>query len=65
LGGLWQLLAREAGEILFAIAFLAFIMLLTISHIAEARVSKDYGVTTTLIAAMITFVGAPRASRPP
>jgi uncharacterized membrane protein (DUF4010 family) len=55
LGGLWQLLAREAGEILFAIAFLAFVVLLAISHIAEARVSKDYGVTT-LIAAMITFV---------
>ena len=55
LGGLWQLLAREAGEILFAIAFLAFVVLLAISHIAEARVSKAYGVTT-LIAAMITFV---------
>ena len=55
MGGLWQLLAREAGEILFGIAFLAFVVLLAISHVAEARVSKDYGVTM-LIAAMITFV---------
>jgi uncharacterized membrane protein (DUF4010 family) len=55
LGGLWQLLAREAGEILFAVAFLAFVVLMVISHIAEARVSKDYGITT-LIAALITFV---------
>jgi len=55
LGGLWQLLAREAGEILLAVAFLAFVVLMVTSHIAEARVSKDYGVTT-LIAALITFV---------
>lgn len=55
LGGLWELLARETGEVLSGIAFLAFVLLMVISHVAEARVSKDYGITT-LIAALITFV---------
>lgn len=55
LGGLWELLARGVGEILLGVAFLAFVLLMVISHVAEARESKDYGVTT-LIAALITFV---------
>jgi len=55
LGGLWELLARETGEVLSGIAFLAFVLLMVISHVAEAHVSKDYGITT-LIAALITFV---------
>jgi uncharacterized membrane protein (DUF4010 family) len=55
LGGLWELLAREVGELILGVAFLAFALLMVIAHVAEARVSKDYGVTT-LIAALITFV---------
>jgi uncharacterized membrane protein (DUF4010 family) len=55
LGGLWEYFAQEAGETLIGFAFLAFVFLMVIAHVAEARVSKDYGVTT-LIAALITFV---------
>jgi len=55
LGGLAEILARAAGEILLGIAFFALVVLMAISHAAEARESKDYGVTT-LIAALITFV---------
>ncbi len=55
LGGLSEVLARSAGEILFGIAFFALVLLMTIAHVAEASESKDYGVTT-LIAALITFV---------
>jgi uncharacterized protein involved in response to NO len=55
LGGLWELLARGTGDVLLGIAFLAFVRLMVISHVAEARVSKDYGIKT-LIAALITFV---------
>jgi uncharacterized membrane protein (DUF4010 family) len=54
LGGLWELLARGSAEILLGISFLAFAILMIIAHVAETRVSKDYGVTT-LIAALITF----------
>ena len=54
LGGLWELLARGSAEILLGTSFLAFAMLMIIAHVAETRVSKDYGVTT-LIAALITF----------
>jgi uncharacterized membrane protein (DUF4010 family) len=53
-GGLAALLAESAGQILLGFAFLAFALLMVISHVAEARDSKDYGVTT-LIAALITF----------
>lgn len=55
LGGLWEILARGANEILLGFAFLGFVLLMVIAHVAEARVSKDYGVTT-LVAALITFV---------
>ena len=55
LGGLWEILARGVSEILLGFAFLAFALLMVISHVAEARESKDYGITT-LIAALITFV---------
>jgi uncharacterized membrane protein YhiD involved in acid resistance len=51
LGGLWELLARGSADILLGISFLAFVMLMIVAHVAEARVSKDYGVTT-LIAAL-------------
>ena len=54
LGGLWELLGHGSGEILLAVAFLAFAMLMAVAHVAEARASHDYGVTT-LIAALITF----------
>lgn len=54
LGGLWELLGRGSGEILLGIAFLAFVVLMAVAHVAEARASHDYGVTT-LIAALITF----------
>ena len=53
LGGLWELLGRDSGEIVLGIAFLAFVVLMSAAHVAEAR-SHDYGVTT-LIAALITF----------
>jgi len=55
LGGLWELLARDAGEVLMGFAFLGFALVMVISHVAEARHSKDYGVTT-LVAALITFL---------
>lgn len=55
LGGLWQLLAGGAGDVLLGLAFLAFALLMVIAYAAEARVSKDYGVTT-LVATLITFV---------
>jgi uncharacterized membrane protein (DUF4010 family) len=55
LGGLWQLLAGGAGDVLLGLAFLAFALLMVIAHAAEARVSNDYGVTT-LVATLITFV---------
>ncbi len=54
LGGLWELLGRGSGEIVLGIAFLAFVVLMSAAHVAEARASHDYGVTT-LIAALITF----------
>jgi uncharacterized membrane protein (DUF4010 family) len=54
LGGLCELLGRGSGEILLGIAFLAFVVLLAVAHVAEARASHDYGVTT-LVAALITF----------
>jgi len=62
LGGLWELLARGLGEILLGIAFLALAGVMVISHVAEAREKKDYGVTT-LIAALITFVLGALSSR--
>ena len=55
LGGLSEVLARAAGEILLGIVFFALVVLMAIAHVAEASESKDYGVTT-LIAALITFV---------
>jgi uncharacterized membrane protein (DUF4010 family) len=54
LGGLWALLADAVGPVLFGFAFLAFALLMAISHYAEARDNKDYGVTT-LVAALIAF----------
>ena len=54
LGGLWELLGRGSGEFVLGIAFLAFVVLMSAAHVAEARASHDYGVTT-LIAALITF----------
>jgi uncharacterized membrane protein (DUF4010 family) len=54
LGGLWELLGRDSGEIVLGIAFLAFVVLMSAAHVAEAHASHDYGVTT-LIAALITF----------
>ena len=53
LGGLCELLSRGSGEILLGIAFLAFVVLMAVAHVAEARVSHDYGVTTLI--ALITF----------
>ena len=54
LGGVWELLGRGSGEIVLGIAFLAFVVLMSAAHVAEARASHDYGVTT-LIATLITF----------
>ena len=54
LGGLWALLANTIGPVLFGFAFLAFAILMAISHYAEARDNKDYGVTT-LVATLIAF----------
>jgi uncharacterized membrane protein (DUF4010 family) len=54
LGGLWELLSRSVGEIVLGFAFFAFAVVMVTAHVAEARVSKDFG-TTTVIAALITF----------
>ena len=37
LGGLWDLLSRGSGEILLGIAFLGFVVLMAVAHVAEAR----------------------------
>jgi len=55
LGGLCQLLAGAAGDVLLGLAFLAFALLMAVAHAVEARVSNDYGVTS-LVATLITFV---------
>jgi len=54
LGGLWQLLALAMGPVVLGLAFGAFVLLITIAHVAESRVSGDYGITT-LVAGSITF----------
>ena len=54
LGGLSGLLAASFGVAMLGFSYLGFAMLMVIAHAAEARDSKDYGVTT-LIAALITF----------
>lgn len=38
LGGLWDLLSRGSEEILLGIAFLGFVVLMAVAHVAEARV---------------------------
>jgi uncharacterized membrane protein (DUF4010 family) len=55
LGGLWELLSGSIGATALGFAFLAFAVVMVAAHIAEARVTKHFGVTT-LIAALITFV---------
>jgi len=55
LGGLSQLLAGTAGDVLLGLVFLAFALLMAVAHAIEARVTKDYGVTT-LVATLITFI---------
>ena len=55
LGALLQLMAASVGEILLGLAFLAFVLLMVVAHVTEARATKHYGVTT-LVAALITFV---------
>jgi uncharacterized membrane protein (DUF4010 family) len=62
LGGLWELLSRSMGDALLGFAFLGFVLLMAISHVAEARVSKDYGITT-IVASLITFVLGALAGR--
>jgi uncharacterized membrane protein (DUF4010 family) len=54
LGGLCELLSRGSGELFLGIAFLAFVVIMAVAQVAEARASHDYGVTT-LIATLITF----------
>jgi uncharacterized membrane protein (DUF4010 family) len=55
LGGLWEILAGEALEIIFGFAFLAFVILMAVAYVTEARATQSYGVTT-IVAALITFV---------
>jgi len=41
LGGLCELLSRGSGELFLGIAFLAFVVLMAVAHVAEARASHD------------------------
>lgn len=54
LGALCELLSAPTGGILLGTVFLGFALLMAGAHIAEARTTQHYGITT-LIAALITF----------
>ncbi len=54
LGALWALLADEFGELLLAVAFLAFAGLVIAGHILDVRHDRDYGITTA-VASLLTF----------
>ena len=54
LGAIWALMAEELGEVMLALAFVAFAALVVAAHIMEARSNRDYGITTA-VAALLTF----------
>lgn len=54
LGALWQLLAREQGVWLLAVAFLGFSLLVVGAAFLEIQHKRDYSITTG-VAALITF----------
>jgi len=60
LAGLLELLAHGTWEIFFG--FLAFVILMAVAHVTEARATQSYGVTT-IVAALITFVLGALAAR--
>lgn len=62
LGAIWALLAEELGEVILALAFLAFAGLIIAAHILDARIDRDYGITTA-VAALLTFALGAIAAR--
>lgn len=54
LGGLWAVLAEELGEVVLAVALLAFAAVLTVGHAMTFRQEQDRGITT-VVAALVTF----------
>ena len=54
LGALWAVLAEELGEMVLAVALLAFAAVLTVSHAMTFRQEQDRGITT-VVAALVTF----------
>ena len=62
LGGVWALLAEALGEIVLGFAFLAFAGVMILARVQVARQTKDYG-STTVVAAMLTFVLGALAAR--
>jgi uncharacterized membrane protein (DUF4010 family) len=62
LGGLLEFLAHGTWEIFFGFGFLAFVILMAVAHVTEARATQSYGVTT-IVAALITFVLGALAAR--
>ncbi len=62
LGGGWALLAEIVGEVVLGIAFLAFAGVMIVARLQVVRQTKDYG-STTVVAAMLTFVLGALAAR--
>jgi len=62
LGAIWALMAEELGEVILALAFLAFAGLVIAAHILDARSDRDYGITTA-VAALLTFALGAIAAR--
>lgn len=62
LGAVWAQLADELGDVLLALAFLAFAGLVTAGHILDARSDRDFGITTA-VAALLTFALGAVAAR--
>lgn len=62
LGGVWARLGETLGEIVLGFGFLAFAGVMILARLQVARYTKDYG-TTTVVAAMLTFVLGALAAR--
>ncbi len=62
LGAVWALLADELGEVVLALAFLAFAALIVSAHVLDVHNDRDYGITTS-VAALLTFALGAAAAR--